>query len=60
MCGLYLEFPSKKRQDDALDYLAEFIESGSEINGMGWLDRYEDYDEWLNRFPSLSYDFCPK
>jgi predicted acetyltransferase len=47
MCGLYLEFPSKKRQDDALAYLREFIESGSEINGMGWLDKIEDYNEWL-------------
>ena len=41
MCRIYLEFPSKKRQDDAQNYLAEFIESGSDINGMGWLNRYE-------------------
>ena len=47
MSELYLEFPSKKRQEDALAYLEEFIASGSEINGMGWLDRIADYDEWL-------------
>jgi len=47
MCELYFELPSKKRQTDALSYVKEFIESGSDINGVGGLERYEDYDEWL-------------
>lgn len=53
MCGLYLEFPSKKRQADALRYLKEFVDSGSEINGMGGLDEYDDYDEWLKYINDL-------
>ena len=47
MCYLYLEFPSKKRQEDAKAYLKETIDSGSDINGMGDLDKHEDFDEWL-------------
>ena len=47
MDELYLEFPDKKHKNDALAYLQEFVASGSDINGMGWLNKYEDYDEWL-------------
>jgi len=47
MSDLYLEFPSKKRENDAKAYLREFIESGSLINGMGNLDEAESFDEWL-------------
>jgi len=47
MDELYLEFPDKKHKKDAFAYLREFIDSGSAINGMGRLDKYEDYDEWL-------------
>lgn len=48
MDELFLEFPGKKHKQDARAYLREFIDSGSAINGMGWLDKYEDYDEWLS------------
>lgn len=47
MSELYLETPGKAREKDAKAYLREFIDSGSEINGMGDLDKYDDYDEWL-------------
>ena len=53
MCGLYLEFPTKERQTDALKYLKEYVESGSEINGMCGLNDYEDYDEWLQYINDL-------
>jgi len=44
---VYLEFPSKKREQDAMAYLREFIESKSEINGMGDLNEAESFDKWL-------------
>ena len=47
MSEVYLEFPSKKREQDAMAYLREFRQSGSLINGMGELHKYEDYDKWL-------------
>jgi len=47
MSELYLELPGSEREDDAKSYLKEFVESGSDINGMGFLDEYEDYGEWL-------------
>lgn len=39
--------PSKKYEEKAFDYIKEFREYNSEINGTGGLDRYDDYDEWL-------------
>lgn len=45
---LYLELPSKEREQDAMDYIIEFYANGSVINGTGSLDRYINlYDEWL-------------
>ncbi len=39
--------PSKEYEKEAFEYIQEFLEYNSEINGTGGLDRYEDYDEWL-------------
>ncbi len=47
MNDVYLEFASKEREQDAKAYLREFIESKSEINGMGDLEDFDDYDKWL-------------
>ena len=45
---LYLEVPSIEREKDALDYINEFYQYKSDINGAGGLDRYSDnYSEWL-------------
>lgn len=42
------EIPSLKRKDEAIAYINEFLEFGSEINGVGSLDKYLDnYEEWL-------------
>ena len=49
-------FPSLKYKDKAIDYINEFYEYGSEINGSGSLDRYlkeATYEEWLEKV--LSY-----
>ena len=42
------EVPGPARKEDALDYIREFREYGSDINGTGGLDRYtDDYEGWL-------------
>lgn len=47
MADYELIFPSMEYKEKALGYIREFLEHNSEINGVGGLDRYEDYDEWL-------------
>lgn len=42
-----LIFPSKEYEQQAFEYIQEFLEYNSEINGTGGLDRYDNYDEWL-------------
>jgi len=44
------EVPSLKRKRDAIDYINEFYEYNSEINGTGGLQRYLDnYEGWLKK-----------
>ena len=49
---LYLELPSIERKNEALEYIEEFYEYGSQIHGTGSLDRElkkgKSYDEWLD------------
>lgn len=46
----YYETPGPARKDDALGYIREFSEYGSDVNGSGGLDRYlGDYDGWLRK-----------
>ena len=49
---LYLELPSIKRKNEALEYIEEFYEYGSQIHGTGSLDRElkkgKSYEEWLD------------
>lgn len=42
-----LIFPSKEYEKEAFEYIQEFLDYGSEINGTGGLYRYQNYDEWL-------------
>ena len=39
---LYFEIPSIARKEDAIDYIREFHEYQSDINGTGGLDRFID------------------
>lgn len=39
--------PTKEFEKEAFDFIQEFLEYNSEINGVGGLNRYENYDEWL-------------
>ncbi|MCF6465341.1 hypothetical protein [Clostridium sp. Cult2] len=34
-------------EKEVFEYIQEFIEYNSEINGTGGLDRYDNYNEWL-------------
>ena len=44
------ETPSMERKNDAIEFVNEFIEYGSKINGVGGLDRFlDDYDGWLKK-----------
>lgn len=49
----YLEEPSLERKDAAIDYINEHIDYGSNINGVGGLDRILNeggsYEEWLEK-----------
>jgi predicted acetyltransferase len=47
MSELKLVVPSKEYDQKAFDYIKEFKEYNSEINGTGGLDRYDNYEEWL-------------
>lgn len=43
-------FPSENYREQAADYIREFYEYGSQINGSGGLDRYlreSTYEQWL-------------
>ncbi|MBQ6159745.1 MAG: GNAT family N-acetyltransferase [Oscillospiraceae bacterium] len=46
----FFEEPGPEREADALAYIREFYEHGSEINGAGGLHRYlDDYAGWLEK-----------
>ena len=47
----YLELPTIERKQEALDYLQEHVDNGSDLNGTGGLkDCLEGitYEEWLD------------
>ena len=46
----YFEVPGPYRKEDAIAFIHEFLEYGSDINGTGGLDRYlDDYEGWLGK-----------
>ncbi len=46
----YYESPTIEREEDALDYLKEFYDYHSRINGVGGLDKYTDnYSGWIEK-----------
>lgn len=47
MSVVRLVSPSKEYEKSAIEFIREFHEYQSEINGTGGLDRYDSYDEWL-------------
>ena len=62
MSKFYLEEPTIKRKDQAIEYIQEHILYNSDINGSGSLDKgYINYEEWLknNELKKLP-ETCPK
>lgn len=55
---LYLEVPSIERKNQALEYIKEFYEYNSQINGVGGLDKKIEkgisYEEWVNENLKMS------
>ena len=55
----YFEIPGISRKEDAIDYIREFLEYGSDINGAGGLHRFlDDYEGWLKKL-DLDYIQVP-
>lgn len=56
---LKYEIPSLERKQDAIDFINEFYEYNSEINGVGGLNRYLDnYEDWLKKLEN-DYTMIP-
>ena len=54
----YLEIPSIERKEDIIDYLNEFIEYNSDINGTGFLDKILEglsFEEALDNCLKMKY-----
>ena len=50
MDKLYFEAPSLSRKEDAINYIQEHLDYGSEINGAGGLHYYlNNYEGWLEQ-----------
>lgn len=47
MSDFRLIYPMKEHEKKAHEYIEEFLEYKSEINGTGGLQRYDNYGEWL-------------
>ncbi len=59
MDRFYFEVPGIGRKEDAIDYIREFLEYGSEINGAGGLHRFlDDYEGWLKKL-DMDYTMVP-
>lgn len=61
MTDVKLVYPSKEYEKEAFEFIQEFLDYNSEINGTGGLNRYNDYDEWLLKVEkdlNLSNIYC--
>ena len=55
----YFEIPGPERKEAAIDYINEFYQYNSEINGTGGLNRFlDDYEGWLEKL-NLDYNRVP-
>ena len=56
---LYFEIPGPERKEAAIDYINEFYQYNSDINGTGGLNRFlDDYEGWLEKL-NLDYNRMP-
>lgn len=51
-----LVYPTIEYEAKAFDYIKEFKEYNSQINGVGGLDRYSNYNDWLVKIDNDSND----
>lgn len=55
----YYEEPSLERREDAIEFIKEFYEADSPINGTGGLQRFlDDYEGWLRKLEN-DYNTIP-
>ena len=55
----YFEIPGPERKEAAIDYINEFYQYNSDINGSGGLNRFlDDYEGWLSKL-DLDYTRVP-
>ena len=55
----YFEIPGPERKEAAIDYINEFYQYNSDINGTGGLNRFlDDYEGWLEKL-NLDYNRMP-
>ncbi len=61
MGKFYLEEPTLERKQEAIKYITEHFDAGSDINGSGSLDSwYEDYEGWLEKLElEKNQETCP-
>lgn len=61
MSKFYLEKPTLKRKEEAIEYIKEHIEYKSDIYGSGSLEKWIDnYEGWLERLEQISNpETCP-
>ena len=46
---LYLKFPTLEDKEKVLDYKQEFLVLDGTIDGSGGLDRFDSYEDWLQK-----------
>ena len=50
----YLEEPTLKRKEEAIEYISEFYKYNSKINGVGELNKYlDDYEGWISYIENM-------
>lgn len=61
MSKFYLEKPTLKRKEEAIEYVKEHIEYKSDIHGQASLEKYcDNYEGWLERLEQISNpETCP-
>jgi len=52
---LYLKFPSMEDKEKVLEFKNEFMFYNSNLAGSGGLDRFDSYEEWLNKIENDQY-----
>lgn len=52
---LYLKFPSVEDKENVLGYKNEFLQNNQKMAGVGGLDRFDTFEEWLEKVQKDTY-----